>query len=88
MRSDCFARWWRWEQRSLNGQRKQTMAELGARAGDKLQPLGLIPDARGLFPVLCPSCRCRLPSRSLPRPLHMQDQEQHCAHALFQHAKL
>lgn len=51
-------RWWRWEQRSLNRQRKQVNQDLGARAGQQLLDLGLNPDAQGLFTVLCPSCRC------------------------------
>ena len=59
--SACFARWWRWEQRSLDRQRKQLIQELGAQAGSKLHPMGLTPDARGLYTVLCPSCRCVRP---------------------------
>lgn len=55
---DCFARWWRWEQRSLHGKRKQVLEDLGARAGPALSGQGLVPDAKGIFTVHCPSCRC------------------------------
>lgn len=57
MCSDCFARWWRWEQRSLHAKRKQLIEELKAAAGPKLHELGLVPYAQGLFTILCPSCR-------------------------------
>ncbi|EIE19656.1 hypothetical protein COCSUDRAFT_44507 [Coccomyxa subellipsoidea C-169] len=57
---DCFARWWRWEQRSLHAKRKQLIEELKAAAGPKLHDLGLVPYAQGLFTILCPSCRFKV----------------------------
>ena len=60
VRSACFARWWRWKQRSLHAKRKQTMEDLGARAGQVLGEQGLVPDAKGLYTIQCPSCRSAL----------------------------
>lgn len=54
---ECFARWWRWEQRSLHAKRKQALEDLGARAGPVLSEQGLTPDAKGLYAIRCPSCR-------------------------------
>lgn len=73
--SDCFARWWRWKQRSLHTGRKQIIKELGAAAGPKLHESGLVPDAHGLYTILCPSCRhatflpCHLPCHTAPKSL-------------------
>lgn len=60
VRSACFACWWRWEQRSLHATRKQTMEDLGARAGQVLSEQGLVPDVKGLYTIQCPSCRFAL----------------------------
>lgn len=60
VRSACFARWWRWKQRSLHAKRKQTMEDLGARAAQVLGEQGLVPDAKGLYTIQCPSCRSAL----------------------------
>ena len=60
VRSACFACWWRWEQRSLHAKRKQTMEDLGARAGQVLSEQGLVPDVKGLYTIQCPSCRFAL----------------------------
>ena len=54
---DCFVRWWRWEQRSLHGKRKQLLEDLGARAAPVLNEQDLVADAKGLFAIQCPSCR-------------------------------
>ena len=54
---ECFVRWWRWEQRSLHGKRGQILGDLGARAAPVLSEHGLVPDAKGLFTIQCPSCR-------------------------------
>ncbi|CAL8471319.1 g10861 [Coccomyxa elongata] len=62
---DCFARWWRWEQRSLHTKRKRIIEELSAAAGPKLYNSGLIPTDQGLFTVLCPSCRAKVTPEDL-----------------------
>lgn len=64
VRSACFARWWRWKQRSLHAKRKQTMEDLGARAAQVLGEQGLVPDAKGLYTIQCPSCRSALACKS------------------------
>ncbi|BDA46703.1 probable E3 ubiquitin-protein ligase RNF25 [Coccomyxa sp. Obi] len=62
---DCFARWWRWEQRSLHTKRKRIIEELSAAAGPKLHSSGLIPTDQGLFTILCPSCRAKVTPEDL-----------------------
>lgn len=64
MRSACFARWWRWQQRQLAAQRARIFADLGAAtpAAAAAEEAGCEPDAAGRFPVLCPVCRLRVPA--------------------------